>query len=290
MQEIALQFHCGTAQLCGILARPDSARQTGVVIVVGGPQTRIGSHRQFVLLARRLAAGGFPVLRFDLRGMGDSDGECIDFEQATPDVGAAIDALLTHQPTLTGVVLWGLCDAASASLLYLHQRPDPRVVGVVLANPWVRSDATLAQTHVRHYYGQRFLQRAFWAKLLRGEVDILGGVTELTKKVLRTRTRTTSQSPLDFRARMALAAEQTTAHLFLILSGNDFTAREFEAAAQADPVWQRTLNKQTTTLVAIPEADHTFSSARWRQTAEDHTLRWLETVDKSARATERPAQ
>ena len=48
------------------LPAPDAPQQnTGVVIVVGGAQYRVGSHRQFVQMARLLAAAGYPVLRFD---------------------------------------------------------------------------------------------------------------------------------------------------------------------------------------------------------------------------------
>ena len=63
--ERPVQFSCGTDRLLGILhpGAPDSER--GVLVVVGGPQYRVGSHRQFVLLARALAAAGIPVLRFD---------------------------------------------------------------------------------------------------------------------------------------------------------------------------------------------------------------------------------
>ncbi|HLB84425.1 MAG TPA: hypothetical protein VJK00_06820, partial [Steroidobacteraceae bacterium] len=45
-------------RLIGILHRPQTQGNLtrGVVVVVGGPQYRIGSHRQFVLLARSLAA------------------------------------------------------------------------------------------------------------------------------------------------------------------------------------------------------------------------------------------
>jgi hypothetical protein len=46
-----------------------------VVIIVVGPQYRAGLHRQFVSLARTLSTAGFLVLRYDYRGMGDSDGE-----------------------------------------------------------------------------------------------------------------------------------------------------------------------------------------------------------------------
>ncbi len=82
--ETALRFTCADEYLFGILACPERPSDTGVVIVVGGPQTRVGSHRQFVLLSRALAAAGYPVLRFDVRGMGDSSGEQRDFEPSRP--------------------------------------------------------------------------------------------------------------------------------------------------------------------------------------------------------------
>jgi len=86
--------------------------ETGVLIVVGGPQYRVGSHRQFVLTARRLAADGYTTLRFDATGMGDALGEPRSFEQLDDDLGSAIDALLASTPALRRVVLLGLCDGA----------------------------------------------------------------------------------------------------------------------------------------------------------------------------------
>ena len=63
--ERALAFACGDERLVGILHEATGECATGVLIVVGGPQYRVGSHRQFVLLARDLAAAGFAVMRFD---------------------------------------------------------------------------------------------------------------------------------------------------------------------------------------------------------------------------------
>ena len=39
---------------------------------------------------------------------------------------------------------------------------------MALLNPWVRSEATLAKAHVKHYYVQRLLSKEFWAKLVSG--------------------------------------------------------------------------------------------------------------------------
>lgn len=44
-----------------------------VVILNSGIIHRVGAHRVYVPLSRALAAAGFPVLRFDLSGIGDSE-------------------------------------------------------------------------------------------------------------------------------------------------------------------------------------------------------------------------
>src|SRR5881398_3691346 len=91
--EQAISIECEGDALVGILHEPTSPAEVGVVVIVGGPQYRVGSHRQFVLLARTLAAAGFAVLRFDYRGMGDSSGEQRSFEAASADIGTAVDVL-----------------------------------------------------------------------------------------------------------------------------------------------------------------------------------------------------
>ena len=116
MKEEALVFGCDRDSLVGVLAVPDAPASRGVLIVVGGPQYRAGSHRQFTLLARDLAASGIASLRFDYRGMGDSSGEARTFESVNEDIGCAIDRLIEAVPAVNQVIIWGLCDAASAAL------------------------------------------------------------------------------------------------------------------------------------------------------------------------------
>jgi hypothetical protein len=68
-EERALAFPCGEDWLYGVLSLPQQPNPRGVLVIVGGPQYRAGSHRQFTLLARSLAAGGTPVMRFDYRAI-----------------------------------------------------------------------------------------------------------------------------------------------------------------------------------------------------------------------------
>ena len=276
--EHATQFHCANDTLVGILALPEVFAQIGVVIIVGGPQYRAGSHRQFVLLSRALADAGIAVLRFDYRGMGDSSGDQRNFDAISPDIAAAIDHLQQRSPTIKKIILWGLCDAAAAALLYCHDAQDPRVSGLCLLNPWVRSDASLAKTQVKHYYTQRLLQKEFWIKLLSGKVarSALSGFVQKVRQSKNTAPRVTAVHQ-PFQQRMATAWQQFSGQILLILSGDDYTAKEFVEYTQSDPAWQGYLHHAGLSRHEVPGVDHTFSSAVARQQAEQLTLQWIAT-------------
>jgi len=274
--EQATQFTCNGETLVGILALPHAAARTGVVIIVGGPQYRAGSHRQFVLLGRALAAAGCAVLRFDVRGMGDSGGAQCNFEAINDDIAAAIDHLQQCVPTVQSVVLWGLCDAAAAALLYCHDSADARVSGLCLLNPWVRSEASLAKTQVKHYYTQRLRQKEFWLKLLSGKVA-LGAVSGFVQKLQQASGAATGAAAANqsFQHRMAAAWHGFKGQLLLILSGDDYTAKEFLEYTQTDPAWQGYLAHPGLTRHDLPDVDHTFSGATARKQVEAITASWI---------------
>lgn len=280
--EVPLAFRVADDQLLGIAALPDERNDCGVVIAVGGPQYRIGSHRQFRLLARRLASAGYPVFNFDFRGMGDSEGAMRSFEEVSEDIGGAIDAFQERCPDMRRVVLWGLCDAASAILMYLEAKRDVRVAGVALLNPWVRSEVSLAQTHIKHYYGQRLMQKEFWAKLLGGKMNLIGSLRELLGNARKARSKvlTNAGAPRSFQDRMLDGLKLFGGDVLLVLSGQDYTAREFVEYASANPAWSGLIDSGTVYRVDIADADHTFSSAALRESIEDVTLRWLGAVGK----------
>ena len=280
-------FECRGSTLQGILHRARIARRApGVLIIVGGPQYRVGSHRQFLYLARRLATAGYPVFRFDIRGMGDSGGEQVMFEESAPDIMAALGAFRAEERDLEGVVLWGLCDAASAILM--HGVADRDVRGAVLLNPWVRSDATLAGARIANYYGNRISSPDFWKKLLSGKVDIWvsiqGFLADWRKNAARRwlsrkrveRSESSGTSSADFRERMLAGFEHHRKPVLLILSGSDLTAGEFVELCRADQRWERQLSRDGVMIKRLEGADHTFSSADWRGTVENWTLNWLD--------------
>lgn len=273
-REAALSFDCAGETLQGVLAMPTDApvRALGVLIVVGGPQVRIGSHRQFVALARWLAMHGHATLRFDVRGMGDSTGTARSFDELHDDIAAGIDALLTT-PGVERVALWGLCDGASACLLYVDAARDARIAGLALLNPWVRSEESLAHTHVKHYYRQRLLQRAFWNKLVRGGIG-LRAIQDLLRNLRRLR-RQPRQKQRSFQECMASGWQSFGGGLLVLLSDTDWTAREFEEQYRSDKMWAGARGRQDVVWRHITGADHTLSAAPARMAAEQATLAWL---------------
>lgn len=279
-KERAVTFPCAEESLLGIVAIPEQPKATAVLIIVGGPQYRVGSHRQFLLLSRALAGEGYPVLRFDYRGMGDSSGTQRDFLSISDDIAASIRTLLRACPGVRKVVLWGLCDAASAALIYWQQTRDPLVSGLCLLNPWVRSEATLARTRVKHYYGQRLLQREFWSKVLSGKLALGRSLSSLMRNLILSMTvpGQPKSETLTFQEVMAQACNQFDGAILLILSGDDHTAKEFlEYAATSAPL-SAALRQSSLERRDMAEADHTFSNALWRRQVEETTVDWLKTL------------
>jgi exosortase A-associated hydrolase 1 len=271
MNEEALVFACGSESLVGVLARPAAPAARGVLIVVGGPQYRAGSHRQFTLLARELAGSGIASLRFDYRGMGDSSGAPRSFEAVDEDIGCAVERLLDAVPELREVVIWGLCDAASAALFYAHR--DARVRGVVLLNPWVRTEQGIAQAHLRHYYGHRLLDRSFWHKLVSGRLDVRTAFASLRKFLVDAAAPREEAGTLP--ERMEEGLRRFRGRVLLILSGKDLTADEFRGVVSRSERWRRLLAEARVTRRELAEANHTFSRRQWRDQVARWTADWV---------------
>lgn len=163
-----IAFPCEGAALAASL--DEAAGATGLLLVIGGSQTRIGSHRMYERLAKSLADNGYPCFRFDRRGVGDSEGEDPGFKGSGPDLKAAADAFRGEVPALTRLIGFGLCDGASAIALY---GDTAGLDGLILANPWLVETESGEQppAAVRAHYRKRLLSLDGWKKLLTGAVN-----------------------------------------------------------------------------------------------------------------------
>jgi len=275
-------FECNGDRLIGIVTEPAHPIETGVVIIVGGPQYRAGSHRQFTLLARQLAEQGIASIRFDYRGMGDSEGAFRNFEAIDEDIRAAIETFMAHAPSIKQVVLWGLCDAASAALYYGHT--DARVNGMVLLNPWVHTETGAARARLKHYYLSRLLSKAFWAKLISGKVRLGESIGDLKKSTQQAGgDNARCPAPVGdprhgspgYIERMRDGLKRFPGRVQIILSGNDLTAQEFIELTRNNKRWKSACADVKISQMLIAEANHTFSSSDWRRLVSEGTGKWI---------------
>lgn len=310
--EQALAFTCGADTLPAILtipagpvqaepssgahARPATAAALppggtrGVLVIVGGPQYRAGSHRQFTLLARSLAAQGVPVMRFDARGMGDGEGAQRTFEDLGDDVRAATDCFMRAVPGLRDIVLWGLCDGAAAAVL--HGAGDPRISGMVLLNPWARDEAGLAKTMLKHYYLRRLADPALWRKVFSGRFNARASVASLMVQVGRALRPAApippaaapqaapsppAVAPPPLAPRLYAGLQRFPGRVLLVISPGDLTAMEFLELAGSTQAWRKLMRSPRITRRDLPGADHTFSSRAWRDQVAEWTGQWLRT-------------
>ncbi len=174
MSRHSLTFACGSLMLAGSL---DTAQgRTGLLIVSGGNEIRSGAFGGQADMAARIARAGFPVFRFDRRGVGDSEGENRGFRKSAKDIASAIDAFRAMAPQLGRVVAFGNCDAASALMLAGGAGCDD----LVLSNPWTieqevsgaDKDAPHAPAAIRARYAEKLKNPREVMRLARGGVDL----------------------------------------------------------------------------------------------------------------------
>lgn len=281
--ERAICFFCHDSWLVGILSLPEQTASRGVLIVVGGPQYRAGSHRQFTLIARDLAAQGVPVMRFDYRGMGDSEGDARPFDAVDDDIQAAVNYFCAAIPAMNELIIFGLCDAASAAIFYAHQ--DERIRGLILINPWVRTEQGIAKAYIKHYYLRRLFEVDLWRKIFRAQfrytVTIRSFIQLLKTSFLSKRRVNISkmeegEGMIALPDRMLDGFNRFKGQVLVILSGNDLTAREFSDLVARSPKWKAALKSSRVSRLELANADHTFSRRDWREQVSRWINKWIQ--------------
>ncbi len=292
VHEIPVVFECEGSELLGMVHRPEQPQTRGLLsIVAGGPQYRAGVCRMQVHLARHLAEVGIPVMRFDYRGLGDSEGTFRGFQDVAADLAAAIAAFRVHVPTLKEVVLWGGCDAASAVLINAWKYPE--VTGIVLGNPWVYNAGTGDVVAVKHY-GQRMRDTDFWLKVIRLQYNPLPALLTLMRRALIPLGRrpsgaadTSAAVPEDdpgapFVPRMRNGLARFKGDVLLLMSGRSLLSQEFDELLESDRQWQQAIGSpRRVTRHDIPDGDQAFSSIDTRGEVNRVTRLWMLDVDSA---------
>ena len=114
-------------------------------MVIGGPQTRVGSHRLYVQLARYLTEKGISVFRFDYEGNGDSEGRWVGYKHADESIKSTINYLKKTIVSLKNIYIWSLCDGATSCLKFASENNE-LISGLILCNPYLHGDVGKAKT------------------------------------------------------------------------------------------------------------------------------------------------
>lgn len=229
----------------------DGARTAGLLIVTGGNEIRSGPARIQAELAERIAARGYPVLRYDRRGIGDSEGENAGYRGSHEDLAAAVAAFRAAAPHIQRVVVYGNCDAASLLMLESGGGVD----ALALANPWTFEDDAAPEADpqaLRAHYRQRLKSGSAIRRVLRGEVK-LGAVVKSLMAMLRPAPRSSGLAD-ELRAGL----ERFDGPVAILIAGRDRTGQQFRAN------WP----KRDRRIATCADASHAF--------IEPSSLEWLE--------------
>jgi uncharacterized protein len=129
LDEVPLFFPNGECSLFGVLHRPSAEADARAAFVFCHPlgEEKLWSHRVFVSYARQLAAAGYPVLRFDFTGNGDSEGSFSDVSMTS--LCADLRCAIQEVRRLTGVAavsLLGLRLGANVAMKVAEEATDLR--------------------------------------------------------------------------------------------------------------------------------------------------------------------
>lgn len=249
-----LTFAC-QGKLCGATL-DDGGGTTGLLIVSGGNEIRAGTFNGQARLAAQIASAGFPVFRYDRRGIGDSEGENRGFRRSRKDIAAALAAFRAIAPHVERVVGFGNCDAAAAIMLAGGEGFD----GLILSNPWTVDEAeagdATSPTAIRARYLQKLRNPAELLRLVTGKVDLrklAGGIAEAGKGK-------SAPSTLAGEIREGLA--QFAGPVEILIAGRDRTGQLFLER------WDR----DDARIRRCPGADHSYSGEEAQAWLRDRLL------------------
>jgi alpha-beta hydrolase superfamily lysophospholipase len=282
--------------LFGIMTEPvePATALPWIVMLNAGAAYRIGPGRLHVALARQLGALGYPCLRLDINGIGDSVVAEPEKENDTyaatafRDVGLVCDYLHAQQPARP-IVLLGLCSGAYVAFQSAAQLPHPAIIESILVNPLVFfwkegmtiNDTTTDQLVAWREYWKAIFKWSHWKMLLTGRTRtgfagslkrFMGHLTPRFQRFGRSAAPNEKPAPqsgcghpahkdLPGDLNRVAAAERTLA---MFVSDNDpgYFLLMYQARRKATQM----MKQGGLQCHFIHQADHTFSTAQARET------------------------
>ncbi len=243
----------------GVMTRPITATVSdiGIVLLNAGMIHRSGPYRLYSELARRLAAKGFCVLRYDQAGLGDSQMTTLPTNERRLEEFAAAKKLIEQHTGIRHYLVAGICSGADDAFFLAD---DPHIDGAILID------------------GLAYRTPGFWLRYL---LPRLINPHRIIQYLAKSSAQDVSGGLDDFRdfptqnqAREKLARLINEHRKFLFI----YTGGAYSYFNHADQFRQCfALNAQQTDAVQLafwPQCDHTFYAQIHRQQLIDHVVSW----------------
>jgi pimeloyl-ACP methyl ester carboxylesterase len=309
-------FTCEGSRLVGSLHQPAQPVPglPGIILLNQGPVDRGGAHRLYLKLAWRLTALGFPVLRFDARGVGESEGlwegeqtsiSVLDTYGAiqkgvwVPDTRAAIE-FMQRATGVDKVILGGLCGGAATALLTGVNHPAVEsmfVIGTpVTFTAVTRRVADLPEAIIQRdsrQYLRKLVDPKSWVRFLSFKTDyrtLLGVFTTQVQRRLKPSAASAEAPEADEKMNLplleAITGSTTQAkRLLMVFSENDYLWQEFQ-----EQMWRfGDRDRLPFDLVTIPDANHTLTEEPWQDALYKEVTAWLDRSSTSQTSRRRSA-
>jgi pimeloyl-ACP methyl ester carboxylesterase len=248
--------------LVGILHRPAIPRVDlpTVVLLNAGILHRVGPNRLYVTIARRLAALGFTVLRFDVWGIGDSQDHDGALDRDKTFVDDTIEALdmLGDRVAARQYLVMGICMGARIGLEVAAR--DTRVTGLALMEGiYLKS---------LRYHVRRALAPEKWARVLTGRSHLVKQVRRAVARKLGAEPQKVTTAPTSLKLFPDEGGANTQTKLQMLLERGVQIQLVFRDGNEVSFNYQ--LRRTGDEIVAlglppglevafIPFADHTFT-------------------------------
>jgi uncharacterized protein len=298
-------------RLFGILHQPSAPREPGVAILLLSPgvKMRVAPHRLYNKMAERFVALGYPVLRFDFNGLGDSEGDIdealladfygsVQVGRYVADTVAAMD-WMQRAHGIERFIAAGLCGGALTGLLAAQR--DRRIVSLLgLGIPVIMdgtqidfskymTDAQLAGTRAGYLRKFKLWEPDVWKSWMR----FFSGQSHyslITRSIVKPLAKRLRPAPPAAAPAAAPEPDNTNPHfapafaamlstsrpIFLAFGEADRLQYEFDVkfVQRNGPFLGRHPGGYETHLTK--DANHVFSLASWQQDMLDHCCRWIE--------------
>jgi hypothetical protein len=269
------------SHLFGILARPaGETSRPAVIMLNAGSIHHVGPHRLYVRLARELAAIGYPSLRLDHEGLGDSVLRAPGVENepyaasAMDDLQSALDVLRAHGHQR--FIVLGLCSGAHTAFHAGRGFEGAAIERLILINPWYFywSAGMTYDPNCHHYENVALFQKSMrdssrWKRLLSGEIDprrVLG----IARVALAQAGRKARAYGAELRELLMPAAGTRLSRDLKAILALDRRVSMYEAdgepagavlMTEARRTLARARRSGAMTLENVPGGDHTFSQS-----------------------------